>query len=142
MGVVYDQWRLAASSDSNLALFILGLLAVRHQVIDAPLQHARVIRRWMLFGAVSWFLAWVVVPKLPAIPIPGASWPYLEAGFGIANDQWLCFTYIGAMLLLLAWRPHLMGRLAPIGLAGRMALTNYMIQVAVLDVLASGYGLG
>ncbi len=28
------------------------------------------------------------------------------------------------------------------GKAGWMALTNYMIQVTVLDVLASGYGLG
>jgi uncharacterized protein len=26
--------------------------------------------------------------------------------------------------------------------AGRMALTNYMLQIAVLDFLASGYGIG
>ena len=32
-------------------------------------------------------------------------------------------------------------RLAAVGLAGRMALTNYMLQVAVLDWIVSGYGL-
>jgi uncharacterized protein len=32
--------------------------------------------------------------------------------------------------------------LAQVGLAGRMALTNYLIQAAVLDALASGYGFG
>jgi uncharacterized protein len=32
--------------------------------------------------------------------------------------------------------------LAPIGQAGRMALTNYLLQAAALDLLASGYGFG
>jgi uncharacterized protein len=134
-------WRVLLP-DMNLALFIVGLLAVRHGVIDDPAGHAKLIRRWMIVGVVSWFLAWVVLPRLPEIPIPGASWPFLEVGLGILNEQWLCFTYIGAVLLLLAKRPHAIGRLEPIGQAGRMALTNYMIQLAVLDVLASGYALG
>jgi uncharacterized protein len=59
----------------------------------------------------------------------------------LAQDQWLCFTYIGAVLLLLAYRPRWTTRLAPIGQAGRMALTNYMLQAALLDLLASPYGL-
>ena len=62
--------------------------------------------------------------------------------FGLVQDQWLCLTYIGAVLLLLAYRPQWTRRLAVVGLAGRMALTNYMIQAAVLDALASGYGFG
>jgi uncharacterized protein len=127
--------------DSNLALFVIGLLAVRHGVVDAPGRHKRLIAGWMIFGVVSWFLAWVVLPRLPGIPIPGASWP-LAAGFGILNEQWLCFTYIGAVLLLLDRKPMWTARLAPIGAAGRMALTNYMVQIAVLDALASGYGAG
>ena len=56
------------------------------------------------------------------------------------QDQWLCLTYIGAVVLLLAYRPAWTARLALFGRAGRMALTNYMMQAAVLDVLASGYG--
>jgi uncharacterized protein len=43
---------------------------------------------------------------------------------------------------LLAYRPAWTARLAVFGRAGRMALTNYMVQAAVLDALASGYGLG
>jgi uncharacterized protein len=54
----------------------------------------------------------------------------------------LCFTYIGAVVLLLAYHPMWTPRLAVFGRAGRMALTNYMVQAAVLDTLASGYGLG
>ena len=39
--------------DVNLALFIIGLLAVRHQILDRPREHVRTIRGWMIFGALS-----------------------------------------------------------------------------------------
>ena len=64
------------------------------------------------------------------------------SGFGLIQEQWLCFTYTGAVVLLLAYRPWWTERLALFGAAGRVALTNYLLQVAVVDVLASGYGLG
>jgi uncharacterized protein len=59
-----------------------------------------------------------------------------------AGDQWLCLTYVGGVALLLAYRPRWTSRLRLFADAGRMALTNYMPQVVVLDVLASGYGFG
>jgi uncharacterized protein len=149
--VLAARWRLFAGTtpggwrgllpDTNLALFIVGLLAVRHRVIDEPLRHTRLIAAWMVFGAASWFASWVVLPRLPEVSIPGAGWP-VAAGLGLIQDQWLCFTYIGAVVLLLAGRPAWNERLGFAGLAGRMALTNYMIQVVVLDLLSSGYGAG
>ncbi|HEY9014853.1 MAG TPA: DUF418 domain-containing protein, partial [Gemmatimonadales bacterium] len=42
---------------------------------------------------------------------------------------------------LLAYRPEWERRLSLFGWAGRMALTNYLLQIAVLDILSSGYGL-
>jgi len=131
-------WR-AVLPDVNLALFILGLLAVRHRILDEPKRHVRVIAGWMTFGAAAWACSWLVLTHLPAIPIPGAAWP-LQYGLGLIQDQWLCFTYIGAVVLLLAFRPVWTRRLAIFGLAGRMALTNYLMQCAVLDALSSGYG--
>jgi uncharacterized protein len=122
-------------------LFALGLLAVRHRVFDEPRRHARLIAGWMTFGALSWAASWLLLRNLPKMPVPGTDWP-LEYGMGLIQDQWLCFAYIGAVVLLLAYRPAWPGRLAVFGLAGRMALTNYMVQVAVLDTLASGYGFG
>lgn len=127
--------------DVNLALFTLGLLAVRHRVLDEPRRHVPLITGWMLYGAVSWAVAWLVLGHLPRIPIPGAAWP-LAYGLGLVQDQWLCFTYIGAIVLLLAYRPIWTKRLAVFGVAGRLALTNYMLQAAVLDALASDYGAG
>jgi uncharacterized protein len=123
----------------NLALFTLGLLAVRHRVLDEPGRHVRLIAGWMIFGAASWATSWLVLRNLPSTGIPGADWP-LAYGFGLVQDQWLCFTYIGAVVLLVDARPVWTTRLAWFRDAGRLALTNYMFQAIVLDVLASGYG--
>ena len=126
--------------DINLALFILGLLAVRHDVLDSPLAHRRRIVRWMVAGALAWACSWLVLGQLPALGVE-AHWPVVY-GFGLVQDQWLCLTYIGATVLLLAHRPIWVTRLALFGDAGRMALTNYMVQAVVLDALSSGYGWG
>ncbi|HEX6632263.1 MAG TPA: DUF418 domain-containing protein, partial [Gemmatimonadaceae bacterium] len=104
-------------------------------------RHTRLIVGWMIGGALSWAASWLVLRNLPEPPIPGADWP-LFVGLGLVQEQWLCFTYVGAVVLLLAYRPRWTARLAPFGQAGRMALTNYMLQVAALDALASHYGLG
>jgi uncharacterized protein len=140
VGALPHTWR-DLLPDVNLALFVLGLLAVRHGVLDEPRRHVRLIAGWMTFGAASWAISWLGLRHLPPTHVPGADWP-LEYGLGLVQDQWLCFTYIGAVVLLLAYRPVWTARLAVFGLSGRMALTNYMVQAAVLDALASGYGLG
>jgi uncharacterized membrane protein YeiB len=63
-------------------------------------------------------------------------------GFRIVRDQWLAFTYIGAILLLVAHDRAWLRRLSPLAWAGRMALTNYMMQVVLLDVLFTPHGFG
>jgi uncharacterized protein len=126
---------------SNLTLFILGLLAVRHGVLEAPKRHVRLIVGWMAFGALSWALSWTVLRALPEVPIKGADWP-IRFGLGLLQDQWLCLTYVGGVVLLLAYRPQWTQRLRLVGEAGRMGLTNYLLQALVFDLVGSSYGLG
>ena len=52
----------------------------------------------------------------------------------------MAFTYIGAILLLVAHDPAWLQRLGAFGITGRMALTNYMRQVMILDVAFSNHG--
>jgi uncharacterized protein len=126
---------------ANLALFILGFLALRRGLFDAPKRHARLIVAFMAMGLLSWAAWWLFLYPLTADFVPQRIGRQLENGLGIVSEQWLAFTYIGGIVLLLAYRPAWERRLEAFAWAGRMALTNYLLQIAVLDVLSSGYGL-
>ena len=139
LATVPQRWRDFLPT-ADLTLFLLGLLAVRHRVFDEPLRHVRLIRGWATFGVLSWALSWTVMRILPAVPAPLVDWP-VKSVFGLVQDQWLTFGYVGGVVLFLAYRPRWIELLRPFGLAGRMALTNYMLQAAVFDVLGSRYAL-
>jgi uncharacterized protein len=116
---------------ATLALFITGLLMVRHGVFERPLAHRRLLGAMAVFGLTCWVVDnWVI-----------SGWD-LNLSLGILRDQWLMFAYVSGALLFMAKWPRLMSSLRPIAHAGRMALTNYLIQIAALDLLFSGYALG
>lgn len=114
---------------SSLVLIILGFLAIRHGIIENPRAHLRMIIIVMIFGLLSWAVWWLLLWNSP-----------FESGFGILRDQWLGLTYVGAVLLLLEYKPIWKERLSAFGIAGRMALTNYVLQAAIFWVL--GHQLG
>ena len=116
---------------ATLTLFLAGLLLVRHGVFEHPLGHRRVLGFLAAFGVFSWLAAnWLLEGR------------GLDVLVLVFHDQWLAFTYVSAALFALARWPELFRRLAPIARAGRMALTNYLLQIAALDLLFSGYAIG
>lgn len=111
---------------ATLTLFIVGLLLVRHGVFERPLAHRGLLAVLAAFGVVSWVVSNWLIPGLVLV----------------FRDQWLTFTYVASGIFVLARWPGLAPRARAIGTAGRMALTNYLLQIAALDVIFSGYGLG
>ena len=128
--------------DSSLPLLLMGFLAVRLGVVDNPLRRERLVRRWMLFGLAAWAVSWLVLYHVPRPPryLMGAYWAERTL-VGLVQEQWLCFTYAGGVLLLLAKRPALIERMRPIGAAGRMAFTNYVLQAVTIWYLAKPLGI-
>lgn len=124
------------------ALFILGLLAVRHGIFRDPRKHQRLLVGGMVAGGVCWVLAWWVFPVIPEDSLPPRVALAVKSGLGLVDEQFLAFTYIGALVLLLAYWPKLQLRLAVFAWAGRMTLTNYVLQAAVIEFAAAPYGLG
>lgn len=130
---------------SDFTLFLVGLLGLRLGVFDDPRRHRRLITGMMIFGAVAWAATRWVPPMPMAIP---PTWPlsirtFFGSGRGIFFlSNYLAFTYIGAILLLVAHNPAWLRRLGAFGITGRMALTNYMLQIMILDVAFSNYGFG
>jgi uncharacterized protein len=114
----------------TLTLFIAGLLMVRHGVFERPGEHRRLLGALAAFGIASWAAANWLLPSLDL------------GGLGLVRDQWLMFAYVAGAVTLLDRRPGLASRLRPVAAAGRMALTNYLLQIAALDLLFSGYAIG
>lgn len=126
--------------NAYLALFIMGLLAVRHGIFSDPKRHQRLILGGMAAGLACWVIGWWLLPLVPPDFGTHRIAYHLRAGFGLVNEQFLAFTYIGAITLLLAYRPNGAKAFAVLGWVGRMALTNYLIQAAAIDFACSAYG--
>ncbi|HWA25451.1 MAG TPA: DUF418 domain-containing protein [Lacunisphaera sp.] len=125
-----------------LALFILGLLAIRHGVFDDPKKHVPLLATSMAVGVLIWMAAWWLLPLLPTEFASPRIALQCHFGLGIVDEQFLAFFFIGAITLWLAFRPGGQFAMMPLAWLGRMALTNYLIQVAVIDFASSRYGLG
>jgi len=126
-------------------LFLLGMLALRQGVFVAPRQHIRLIGGAMIFGVVAWagwywLQRWYFPAHLHKPPFLSMLTAMLLRD--IVNYTWLALTYIGMVLLLVAHNPAWLRRLSAFGITGRMALTNYLLQVMVLDVTFGKYGFG
>lgn len=115
--------------NATLTLFIAGFLMIRHRLFEVPHAHKRLLGLVAVAGVLSWAADnWL---------LPGAG----ISSAGLLRDQWLTFAYVNGALLLLN-RPAVLRALHPVADAGRMALTNYLLQIVALDLLFSGYGLG
>lgn len=131
---------------NTLTLFLLGVIGFRLGLFDRPEQHRRLIVALMVFGVVAWAAAFWLLPGRPSeVGSPLARQLVLAEArntFGLIRETWLSLTYIGGVLLLVARDPAWLRRLAPFAWTGRMALTNYVVQVAILELLFANFALG
>jgi uncharacterized protein len=131
---------------NTLTLFLLGLVGLRVGLFDEPERHRRLIATIAGFGVISWAAAWWLLPRLPertgSTFLGGMILTSAQYGFGLVRAMWLACAYIGIVLLLVARDRAWLRRLGAFAWTGRMALTNYMIQIAILDLMFSKYALG
>jgi uncharacterized protein len=126
---------LSSLSSGNLALFLIGLLAFRLGVFERPAAHTRLLVVAMLVGAALWAV-WRVVAADPAV---WAEWRPWDLYATLRSFRYLALTYIGAITLLVGYSKVWERRLVAVfGPAGRLALTNYLLQIPVLSALAFG----
>jgi uncharacterized protein len=119
-----------------LWLFLLGFLAGRHDLFGRPRP-----RVW-------WGVLLAALPVALFFKGMYAYWyvtgSYRPAAVGYSfaiGGPALMFVYLALLTRLLA-RPRWAQRLAPFGLAGRLALTHYLTQSVVCTLIFNGYGLG
>jgi uncharacterized protein len=125
------------------AAFTLGLRASRHRLLAEPKAHIQLWRRIALWGWVIGLPLQVIAAAL-LIGATADDNPYSLTGvtglaLGFITAPILTAGYIGSIALTVARKPHFLSIMAP---AGRMSLTVYIGESALLSLLFAGYGLG
>ena len=135
----------------NLAYFILGLIGIRLGVFQQPAKHRRLILSLMGIGLATWAIYNWIIPLIfpggvpyfyPRVSLLKAFTRSAADGFSLIREDWLAFTYIGAILLVSSYKPNWLRRLSFFGYAGQIALTNYMLQAMLFSSLFCKYALG
>jgi uncharacterized protein len=130
---------------NTLTLFLLGVLGLRLGLFDEPGRHKRLIVGLMVFGLASWAYEIWGPRRMPTESAPFLRemvLSQLTSGFGLIRGMWLSFTYMGAVLLLVASKEVWLKRLSVFAWPGRTALTSYMSQIIILDLAFAKYALG
>jgi uncharacterized protein len=123
----------------NLTLFLFGLLAGRHAVVARLAAHPQAAAAILAAGLVAGAGCYVVTNWLRAGREFGAA-QRIAASLLFDLHAWsLAAAYMAA--LLLALRSEAGSRLLlPLAAVGRMALTNYLMQAALLVPLCLAFG--
>ena len=126
-----------------LPIFLLGLWAGRQRIFEHLHTRKPFVRRvlWSSMaigfaGTLASFAMrnWIGLERpLLTEPLATLLWNFGRTG--------LCFFYAAGLVLLLQ-RQYWKRRLTPLAAVGRMALTNYLLQLIVFAVLFPAYGLG
>lgn len=122
-----------------LAMFLLGLYIGKRGILSNIAENLvllRSVRRWGLLVGLTGSLvitsAFALLPSISALAVfffNQTFGPILALGYA-------------ATLILLARQPLWHKRLTPLAAAGRMALTNYLLQSVICTLIFNGYGLG
>lgn len=125
---------------SAMAMFFLGFAAGRKKVFADPQHYASQLRRIIRIG-LPVGLGGSAFYASAATFAPGGGIETVAFGIGQITAPFLTASYValGLTLFTTASGAKIERVLAPMG---KIALTNYLLQSAVLGVLFTGYGLG
>ncbi len=125
------------------AAFVLGLRASRRRLLADPAANIDLWRKMARWGWGIGLPLQAVAAGMQVGAIASGN-PFSPAGaaglaLGFATAPILTAGYIGTIALMLARNPRFLSVMAP---AGRMSLTVYIGESALLSLVFSAYGLG
>lgn len=124
-----------------LAMFLMGCIAGRRGLFAASAQAddtSTLFKQWLIAGACVGLPA-AAAYAYGTTTLAGTPWDLLGLSLSLLTAPLLTAAYIGGMMLLFRsrWGTWWLRVLAP---AGRMALSNYLLQSLVCSVIFLAYG--
>lgn len=131
---------LLVQGPSAFAMFLVGYALGRRHALAQPGSHPRTLWLLVAMGLVPG-LAGSAVYATSLLPSAGPAWELPSLALDLLTAPLLSMSYAAAFLLSLRTRlGACMG--AWLATAGRMALTNYLMQSVVCAFVFTGWGLG
>jgi len=128
---------LLVNGPTMLGMFLLGAWFLRSGVIAAPERHARLFAalRWgaLPLGLAAMAASYAIAPWMDPARLDLTS--SLAWALASLANLLMCLGYLG-------WVTRLAPALRWLAPAGRMALSNYLLQSLVCTLLFYGYGFG
>ncbi len=126
-----------------LGMFLVGAYLGRRGILADPAAYQPLLRRLLVWGGgVGLVLNGVYATLIGDLSRTQPSGPLLIATVSQAVGAPLLMLAYVAGLALLWLRPAWQTRLRTFAPAGRMALTNYLMQSVICTLIYYGYGLG
>jgi uncharacterized protein len=129
------------------ALFVvtmlIGLLAGRHRWIQRAMENPALLRRvqwWALGIGIAFGIAQAIAGRLVEQSIPSVWFIVMRSGYSVSRVALMIF-YV-AVIVQLASHARWRSWLTPLAAAGRMPLTNYLLQSVLCTAIFYGWGLG
>ncbi len=128
---------------SVLGLFLVGLYAGKRRLVQEADANLRFIRRTLIWGVgvgLPLGVVYAITSGLSSVMDMNLTLVVSVAALAVGGPA-LCFAY-AATFTLLARRDSWRRRLHPVAAAGRMGLSNYLLQSLVCSSIFYSYGLG
>jgi len=124
---------------SALAMFLIGLIAGRRQLLAETDNHRQMLRRMLWLGLMVG-LPGAAIYASSEIFKAGAGWELLGLSVSLLTAPFLSGAYAAGLILW--FQTPSGGRMAHIlAPAGRMALSNYLLQSLICAFIFYAYGL-
>ena len=126
-----------------LVTILLGLLAGRHRWIQRAGENPSLLRRvqwWALVIGIAFGVAQAIASRYIEPSVPSVWFIVLRTGYSVSRVALMVF-YV-AIIVRLANHARWRSWLLPLAAAGRMPLTNYLLQSVLCTAIFYGWGLG
>ena len=128
---------------ASLPMFLFGLYMGRRGFFENIAAHNRGLRRALIAGLGIGVLAYVSRELLLSVSAssPSSSGQRLALSLLWSAHAWGLAAFYASSLSLLLQKRSWQQWLAPLGAVGRMALTNYILQAAIIVPVCIGFNL-